>query len=80
MVVQPEAAGEVVLKRGATRKSYAVRNTTPAERPVLLKLYLEKYASQVQRFFRVRADAAVSEFATIAGDHPVYELTLKAAN
>lgn len=72
-----EAAGEVVLKRGSSRTRYAIRATQPEERPVLLKHYLETYASQVRRFFKVAPGAPVSEFATIAGDHPVYELTMK---
>ena len=72
-----EAAGEVVLKRGASRTRYAIRATQPAERPVLLKRYLETYASQVKRFFKVPPEAPVSEFASIAADHPVYELTIK---
>ena len=73
-----EAAGEVVLKRGRTRTVYAVRPTSAAERPVLLKLYLTKFASQVRRFFDVAPEAATSEFAAIADRYPVYELTLKA--
>jgi deazaflavin-dependent oxidoreductase (nitroreductase family) len=75
-----EAAGEVVLKRGSSSTLYAIRSTTPAERPVLLKRYLETYASQVKRFFSVAPNAPVSEFASIAADHPVYELTPKPGN
>ena len=72
-----EAAGEVELKRGAQRKTYAIRTTSIEERPPLLKLYLDKFPSQVQRFFSVRAGAPVSEFAAVAEDHPVYELIPK---
>ncbi|HEX4353361.1 MAG TPA: nitroreductase family deazaflavin-dependent oxidoreductase [Polyangiales bacterium] len=69
-----EAAGEVVLKRGAKSAPYGVRVTTPEERPLLLKKYLEAFPSQVQRFFKVKAGAPVSEFASVADEHPVYEL------
>jgi len=72
-----EAAGEVVLKRGSQRITYALRATAPEERPLLLKLYLQKFASQVRRFFAVQPAAALSEFAAVAAQHPVYELTIK---
>jgi deazaflavin-dependent oxidoreductase (nitroreductase family) len=74
-----EAAGEITLKRGAKRTNYGIRATTPAERPVLLKQYLEAFASQVQRFFKVQAGAPVSAFAAVSGDHPVYELLPRAS-
>jgi deazaflavin-dependent oxidoreductase (nitroreductase family) len=73
-----EAAGEVVLKRGSQRITYSVRATAPEERPQLLKLYLQTFASQVQRFFPIKPGAPVSEFAAIASGHPVYQLTAKA--
>jgi deazaflavin-dependent oxidoreductase (nitroreductase family) len=69
-----EAAGEITLKRGTKRTSYGVRLTTPEERPLLLKQYLEAFPSQVQRFFKVQAGAPVSAFASVASEHPVYEL------
>lgn len=72
-----EAAGEVELKRGAKRARYRIRTTTNEERPPLLKLYLDSFPSQVQRFFKVRAGAPVAEFAAVASDHPVYELIPK---
>jgi deazaflavin-dependent oxidoreductase (nitroreductase family) len=72
-----EAAGEVVLKRGSRRITYAIRATAPEERPVLLKLYLQTFASQVQRYFPVQPGAPVSEFAATASNYPVYELTPK---
>jgi len=69
-----EAAGEVELKRGASRVRYRVRPTTRDERPLLIKLYLERYASQVQRFFPVRADAPLEQFVAIVDDYPAFEL------
>ena len=69
-----EAAGEVLLQRGSNRGRYAIRPATAAERPLLLKLYLERYRSQVQRFFAVQAGAPLEAFAAVAANHPVYEL------
>ena len=74
-----EAAGSVVLKRGARSTTYAIRSTALEERPVLLKLYLDSYPSQVQQFFAVKAGAPVGDFAAVAGEHPVYELIAKSA-
>jgi deazaflavin-dependent oxidoreductase (nitroreductase family) len=69
-----EAAGEIVLKRGSRSQRYRVRVVPPEARPLLLKLYLERYPGQVQRFFSVQAGAPVEAFAAVAGDHPTYEL------
>jgi deazaflavin-dependent oxidoreductase (nitroreductase family) len=69
-----EAAGEVVLKRGARRETYRIRTTAIDERPAVLKLYLDTYKVQVQRFMAVPAGAPVEAFAAVAKDHPVYEL------
>jgi deazaflavin-dependent oxidoreductase (nitroreductase family) len=77
--INAEAAGEIVLKRGSQRKTYAIRVTAPEERPVLLKQYLDAFPSQVQSFFSVKAGAPVSEFAAVASQHPVYELLPRAA-
>jgi hypothetical protein len=44
------AAGEVVLARAMRRHSYAVRELSPNMRPPILKAYLDRFASEVQRF------------------------------
>jgi deazaflavin-dependent oxidoreductase (nitroreductase family) len=77
--INAEAAGEIVLKRGSKRTTYAIRVTAPEERPVLLKQYLDAFPSQVQSYFSVKAGAPVSEFAAVASQHPVYELIPRAA-
>jgi deazaflavin-dependent oxidoreductase (nitroreductase family) len=69
-----EASGEVKLKQGKRERTYEVRALTPEERPLLLKLYLERWPGQVQPFFSVRAGAELSEYASIASQHPVFEL------
>jgi hypothetical protein len=40
----------------------------------VLKTYLTNYKSAVQKFFPIRPDAPVEEFAKIAGGYPVFEL------
>ena len=69
-----EAAGEIVLKRGSQQRKYKLRPVSDAEKPEILKLYLDSYKSAVQRFFAVPAGSPASAFREIAGHYPVYEL------
>ncbi len=49
-----EAAGEIVLKRGSYRKSFGLRPIEDADKPGLLKEYLDRYASAVRNFSQSR--------------------------
>jgi deazaflavin-dependent oxidoreductase (nitroreductase family) len=69
-----EATGEVRLKRGTTRKQYRLRPIPDAEKPDILKLYLDSYKSAVQRYFPVPAGFPASAFRDIASNYPVFEL------
>jgi len=68
------AAGEVLLSRG--RHSETVRlNELPDEaKAPLLQEYLARYRSAVQQYFSVQAGADITEFTTIAGEHPVFHI------
>jgi len=68
------AAGEIVLVRAMRRRRYAVRELSPGLRPPLLKAYLDRYASEVQRFFPVPKGSAVEAFNDLAPRYPVFEL------
>ena len=69
-----EATGEIVLKRGRTRRTYRLRPIPDAEKPEILKLYLESYKSAVQRYFSVPAGSPAAAFRDIASNYPVFEL------
>ena len=69
-----EAAGEVMLKKGSRSNRYNVRVIAEAQRPELLKAYLEAFKAQVQRYFPVPAGSPVEAFAPIAGNYPAFEL------
>lgn len=69
-----QAAGEVTLARGRDKRSYRVQRVAPAQSAVLLREYLERYHSQVQRFFAAQRGASLPEFEAIANRHPVFEL------
>src|SRR6516225_11241503 len=67
-------AGEVVLVRAMRRHRYAVRELLPGMCPPVLNAYLDRFASEVQRFFPVPKGSAVEAFNDIAPRYPVFEL------
>ena len=69
-----EAAGEIVLKRGSKRERLSLRPLDAAEKPEVLKAYLDSYKSEVQRFFPIAAGSPVAAFAEIAESYPAFEL------
>ena len=69
-----EAAGEVTLKRGTSRLKFRLRSLAESERPEILKEYVERYSTTVQRYFPVAAGAPHKAFAAIAPSYPVFEL------
>jgi hypothetical protein len=68
------AAGEVVLVRAMRRRRYAVRELPPNMRPPVLKAYLDRFATEVQRFFPIPKGSAVEAFDDLAPRYPVFEL------
>lgn len=69
-----EATGEIVLKRGSVQRKYRLRPVADADKPEILKVYLDSYKSAVQRFFPVRAGSPAESFRQIASSYPVFEL------
>lgn len=69
-----EAAPDVTLVRGALRRAFRVFAVPDAEKAPVLRAYLERYRSVVQRYFPVAAGSPLEAFATIAARYPVFEL------
>lgn len=69
-----ESAGEVVLKRGSARNKYRLIPVPESEKPDILKLYLDSYKSEVQRYFPVPAGSPPTAFRDIASNYPVFGL------
>jgi len=67
-------AGEVALVRAMRRRHYAVRELPASLRPPLLKAYLDRFATEVQRFFPVPKGSPVESFIDLAPRYPVFEL------
>ena len=55
-----EAAGEVLLKKGRTRLRFRLRSLPDAEKPEILKAYLDAFKREAQTYFPVAAGFASS--------------------
>ncbi len=69
------ASGRVVLRRGARSESLTVREVADADKPEVIKAFVDNFASQVQRFFEVKAGSPVEAFRASAPRTPVFELS-----
>jgi deazaflavin-dependent oxidoreductase (nitroreductase family) len=72
-----EAAGEVTLKRGSFRQAFQIRPLADAEKPEILKAYLDSFKTTVQRYFPVAAGAPAEAFVAFAKDYPAFELVTR---
>ena len=68
------AAGHVVLRRGSRAESLMVREVADADKPEIIKAFLDRFKSQVQRFFDVPAGSPAAAFLATASRTPVFEL------
>ena len=68
------ADGNIILKRGRVRMEFRLRVVPDGEKPEILKAYLQRFNWMVRRFFPVRFDSPLGDFAPIAGRYPVFEL------
>ena len=68
------AAGSITLRRGSNAQSLRVRELADADKPEVIKAFLDRFASQVQRFFDVPAGSPADAFRATASRTPVFEL------
>ena len=73
-VSNAEANGRVTLRKGAKRAEFALRAVPDAEKPEILKAYLDRFKLTVQRYFPVPAGSPAESFAPLAQRYPVFEL------
>lgn len=69
-----EATGAVTLRRGAHVRAYRLRALSDAEKPPILKAYLDRFRREVQRYFPVPAGSPPDQFVPLAPRYPAYEL------
>src|ERR1700722_2391902 len=68
------AAGRVTLVKKSQREEYTVRELPVAERAERLKVFLDRFATSVQRYYPVKKGEPVSAFEECAKTMPVFEL------
>jgi deazaflavin-dependent oxidoreductase (nitroreductase family) len=73
-VLNAEAAGEVVLKKGTNEQKFRIRVVPDEEKPEILKAYLHRFKLTVQRYFPIQAGSDPRTFSEIAERYPVFEL------
>jgi len=69
-----EAAGEIALKKGRLRRRFALRPIPDAAKPEILKAYLDRFQTTVQRYFPVPAGSGLEAFRDLAPNYPAFEL------
>jgi deazaflavin-dependent oxidoreductase (nitroreductase family) len=69
-----EAAGEVTLKKGKRKLKFRLRAIPDADKPEILKAYLDSFRREVQTYFPVAAGSPVQAFAPLAQSYPAFEL------
>ena len=65
---------ELTLKKGRVRLEFRLRVVPDAEKPEILKAYLERFKRTVQRYFPVPADSPPEALVPLVDRYPVFEL------
>jgi deazaflavin-dependent oxidoreductase (nitroreductase family) len=71
-----EVAGEVTLKRGSTRNKFRLAAIPDADKPQILKAYLDTFKREVQAYFPVPAGSPAQAFVDLTSSYPAFELQL----
>jgi deazaflavin-dependent oxidoreductase (nitroreductase family) len=69
-----EASGEITLKRGSHRVRFRLRPLADAEKPEILKAYLDAFKREVQQYFPVAAGSPSEAFVDLLPSYPAFEL------
>ena len=69
-----EASAVVTLRRGKQAERYRLRPLANAEKPPIIKAYLDTFRREVQRFFPVPAGSPIDAFVPLAERYPAFEL------
>ena len=69
-----EAAGEITLKKGSRRERFSLSPIVDAEKPAILKAYLDNFNREVQTYFPVPAGSPVEAFVELTASYPAFEL------
>ena len=65
---------ELRLKRGRSGRAFRIRSVPNTEKPEILRAYLDRFQSTVQRYFPIPVGSPVAHFAPLTERYPVFEL------
>ena len=65
----------MVLRRGRKVEQYQLRALSDAEKPPVLKAYLDRFRREVQQFFPLPAGSPADAFTSLVSRYPAFELT-----
>jgi deazaflavin-dependent oxidoreductase (nitroreductase family) len=68
-----EASGRVLLKKRRIQE-FELSVVPDEEKPAILKEYLERYGTTVQRYFPIKAGSPLSTFAPYVARYPIFDL------
>jgi|SRR5437588_13114544 len=68
------ANGEASLVRGSKRRQVSLKPIDDEAKADILKEYLDRYKTTVQRYFPIRAGSPVEVFRPLAARYPVFEV------
>ncbi|OEJ29811.1 deazaflavin-dependent nitroreductase [Streptomyces agglomeratus] len=72
------AAGQGELKVGRKVRGFSAVEISDAEKPLILRTYLERWGWEVNQYFKgVTAKSSDEELLAAAPDHPVFRITVK---
>jgi len=69
-----EASGEITLRKRSARQKFRLRPLPDAEKPEILKAYLDTFKREVQTYFPVPAGSPPEAFASLLNNYPAFEL------
>jgi hypothetical protein len=69
-----EASGEVTLKKGGSLQRFRLCPIADADKPEILKAYLDNFKREVQTYFPVPAGSPTEAFAELVQNYPAFEL------
>ena len=77
MGTECSSRGRNHLKKGSTRRTFHVRAVPNEGKPEILKAYLDRFSTTVQRYFPAPAGSDAAAFVDLADRYPVFELIPK---
>jgi deazaflavin-dependent oxidoreductase (nitroreductase family) len=71
------AAGEGELRAGRRTERFAAVEVPDAEKPPILRAYLQQWGSMTRSQFGVDANASEADLVRIAPNHPIFRITTR---